>query len=484
MSDQQIILNGINGATGEYFTEPFTESEAVAFATGVAPAEDHQKTLQNLARQAGTSHLGLPFERHPEKVKEAGWCVVFHVDEEDAVREAIQPLVQHRTKQIGDASIVKQLDYATGETVQTWLARQRVTAGTVSVRKVPLYVLLIGAPDKIPFEFGHLLDVEYCVGRLHFDTPDGYAQYVNSVIAYETGPTVSNRRSVAFWGPHHRNDGATQVSSEFLVKPLALGQPDEDKLMDRIAVATGKPFQTTYLAPEESTKAALSSILRPDDGGACPALLFTGSHGLGWPLDHPLQTSAGGALLCQDFPGRGRGPLQPDHYFSAIDVPGDARVHGLVAFHFACFGAGTPQKDRFTHKPGTEPDEIARTPFISALPKALLSHPNGGALAVIGHVDRAWTSSFTTTAAGLQLLPFENALALILTGLPVGYAMKDFNERYASLSAGLTGLLEKRGFGMPVSDTELVSKWTERNDSESYTVLGDPAVQIRVNDLV
>lgn len=37
---------------------------------------------------------------------------------------------------------------------------------------------------------------------------------------------------------------------------------------------------------------------------------------------------------------------------------------------------------------------------------------------------------------------------------------------------------------MPVANAELVSKWTERNDAKPYTVLGDPAVQVRVGELV
>ena len=127
---------------------------------------------------------------------------------------------------------------------------------------------------------------------------------------------------------------------------------------------------------------------------------------------------------------------------------------------------------------------IADAPFFAALPKKLLAHPQGGALACIGHVDRAFGYSFTTTLAGPQLLPFRNALANILDGRPVGYAMKDFNERYAALSTELTDLLESLAWDPTVvSDFVLASKWTERNDAEGYVILGDPAVRMRVDDL-
>jgi hypothetical protein len=294
---------------------------------------------------------------------------------------------------------------------------------------------------------------------------------------------VPNRRQVAFWAPRHNNDGPTRLSADWLVKPLAQGQPDQATVVQRISDRTGKAFDTKYLAPADSTKANLLSLLRPDGGAPGPAFLFTASHGLGWPLNHALQATATGALLCQDFPGAGLGPIQPQHYLAAADLPADARVHGLVSFHFACYGLGCPKNDLFTHKAGTPPPQIAPNGFFSPLPKALLSHPNGGALGVIGHVERAWMSSIATVGAGVQLQPFENVMGYILLGLPIGYALKDFNERYASLSTALAKVLEDRDFGVAVTDADLSSRWTERNDAQAYTLFGDPGVRVRSSDL-
>jgi hypothetical protein len=483
MPDDLIVLNGINGATGDYYTQPMAQSDAAGFASSITQDPDSQKLLSVFTQQATAAHLGLPFDRDPKILKEAGWCVVFHAKEDDTVKKALQPLIEHRQKQIGDDKVVKVLDYNDGETVQRWLARFHVAPGSVDATKVPLYVLLIGSPEKIPFDFGHMLDVEYCVGRLHFDTPDGYAQYVQSVIDYETGATVPNRREVAFWAPRHINDGPTRLSADFLVKPLAQGDTDRPSVIQRLSDRAGKPFGTRYLAPANSMKADLLSLLRPAAGASGPAFLFTASHGMGWPLNHANQATATGALLCQDFPGAGFGPIQPSQYCAAADIPNDAHVHGLVSFHFACFGGGTPKNDLFMHKPGTQPPQIAPSAFISPLPKALLSHRNGGALAVIGHVERAWMSSIATVGAGVQLIPFENVLGYILLGLPVGYALKDFNERYAALSTALAALIEKRDFGDTVPDSDLATRWTDRNDAQSYTLLGDPGVRVRVNDL-
>jgi len=38
--------------------------------------------------------------------------------------------------------------------------------------------------------------------------------------------------------------------------------------------------------------------------------------------------------------------------------------------------------------------------------------------------------------------------------------LKDFNERYAALSTSLGALLEKKSFGLPISDSDLAATWT------------------------
>ena len=57
----------------------------------------------------------------------------------------------------------------------------------------------MGDPGAIPFEAQTLLDVNYAVGRLAFDDQAGYARYVESLIAYETGPTAPTGREVVYW---------------------------------------------------------------------------------------------------------------------------------------------------------------------------------------------------------------------------------------------------------------------------------------------
>jgi len=471
--DDLIYANGIDGLTGEYLVPPLQPSQLAMRVK--EPLEDPGlvRELEQVWQAISQPTWGLPFNVHPENVAEAGWAIVFCPDEADAVKHALEPLIEHRRRRAG-ADQVKVLDYLPGEKWPEWLHRHGTAPGSIDPAKVPYYVLLVGDPSRIPFAFQYLLDVEYAVGRLHFDDLDGYRRYVTALVDYEEAAVAPRDKAAVFFGTRHPFDGATQLSADLLVQPLAGSFQYGGRFADTVP---GYQIHPPVLG-QSATKAALSEILSGTGPVRRPALLFSATHGMGgWPPGHPDQRVRHGALLCQDWPGLGQ--VSSAHYFAAADVPADARVHGLVACFFACYGAGTPQADTFWHKPGEPPPIVAEEPFVAALPQRLLAHPEGGALAVIGHIERAWGYSFMARGKG-QLLPFQNAIGRILIGQPVGYAMKDFNEKYAALSANVSDVLEQMGFGKLVPDTQLARLWTERNDAQNYVVLGDPAAALKV----
>jgi hypothetical protein len=466
-TDGLVYANGIDATTGEYLLPPLPPEAIAELARGEQRDEGLLAAVKT-ATGASEEHLGLPFDVDPANPAQAGWGVVFAADEDPQVKAALVPLLALRQGEVTDAERYKELDYVAGESRRRWLARHGVAAGNVDPTCVPYYLLVVGCPTKIPFGFCRELSVEYVVGLLSFDTPAEYAAYAATVVAASSNEVEPRPRRVTFFAPRHPFDAATQLSADSLVQPLA-----EGTLAGRVRCS----FES--ISGDAATHEALADVLSRADGTA-PAFLFTASHGMGFPSGHADQRAQQGALVCQDWGGPRAASIQRGQYFAGAVVPDDADVAGLFAFAFACFGGGTPERDRFTHVAGQEPPQLADAPFAAALPQRLLAHPRGGALGFVGHVERAWGDSIVEAGAGPQLIPFENAIGNVLAGKPIGIALRDINARFATLSVTLANLLEQIGNGMNVPDRQLAKAWIQRNDAEGYALFGDPAARLRL----
>jgi hypothetical protein len=483
MTSDLLYFNGVNASRGEYAREPMTVEALARLVKGNTPEAARPERLdpdleqrQLLKHRAGLLRAGS-FEVkegvRQDDLAQTGWAVVFPAAlDYSAVREALAPLLQLRRSQAGDlyTELIGPTGYRPGEGRGEFLKRQgAATSGVVDPQRFPYYVLLVGSPEEIPFRFQYQLDVQYAVGRLHFASLQEYAQYAASVVAAERGEVALAKRAV-FFAAQNPDDLATRRAAAELVAPLVRSLRAERR---------AEGWQLEMVTAEEATKARLTNLL---GGSETPALIFTASHGAEFDQVDPRQLRHQGALITQDWPGpnawRHRA-LPPDFYLAGEDIPSSARLLGTVAFHFACFGAGTPRLDDFPHERGAQA-AIAPHAFVSPLAQRLLGHPNGGALAVVGHVERAWTYSFSDSHGAHQIETFASALRRgMLDGAPVGWALEFFNNRYAELATGLTEDLENiRWQHNPPDDYTLTTRWTEHNDARSYVLLGDPAVRL------
>lgn len=454
--DLRLYPNGIDARTGEPLLAPLDAEQIAA--------------LVRTELRVGPSSLpspecvrGLPYGLDPADLATTGWAVVLPAGAAPARREALAALLARRAGVAGPR--FKVLEVNPDERPRQWLGRHGVGQTDVEPDKVPYYLLFVGDPTEIPFEFQTTLSTRYCTGRLALD-PCGLAAYAASLLRAEQTPPA-RRHSVAYWAPNH--DPSTALSADQLARPLHHG-------VDGRGVTDTPPHErvgatsTLYLGPDAS-RARLLDLLH--GRSERPALLLTASHGLGLPPDDPCQLADQGALLCNDWPGF-RPPDRAAHVVGAADIADDADLHGLVAFLFACFGAGTPTFDSFPGDRSETPRRLAPRPLMSALPTRLLTHPRGGALAVVGHVDRAWGYSMYQPYIGPQILPFYNFIARVLDGEPIGHALRDFPERSAILGANLLDEIQDG----EVPPKTLAKHWIERNDARNYFLLGDPAVRL------
>ena len=369
MFDDLLHVNGIDATTGRPLLPALAAGTVAKIARGEALTRDELAELEAKRRQAeggeDTKTHGVVAGIEANDLSQAGWGIITAAEDAPAlpaIREALAPLFALRQARAGDRyrEYDGELAFFPGDSKNGWLGRAGGEPGPVDPARTPYYLLILASPEKIPFRFQYQLDVQYAVGRLWFDGPDAldrYAGYARTVVAAETGQLAgqpwSLPRKAAFFGVRNARDTATDLSAEYLVKPLA-----------KYLAADQPSWQIATHMDEQADKLGLARLLGGDD---TPALLFTASHGMSFPADHELQRRHQGALLCGDWPGpdRWHDPIPERFYFSADDVADNARLLGLIAFHFACYGAGTPRAGR-VRAPGRDgtagPDRAERLP--------------------------------------------------------------------------------------------------------------------------
>lgn len=479
---ETLVFSGVDFSTGRYLRPPIAAREMGEMWNGLRAAKRPQLSsrgeisrfsgegVEHLRRNAVTGgQLSDEFrfwaaDIDPRELHSSGWGAIFGHGADPACRLALAPLLEHRRRlaTARQEHLFRELTYRPGEDLYSFLERHGVGPGVADPQKLPYYLMIVGGPEEIPFEFQFELDVQYAVGRLCFAAPADYGRYAAKVLAAEARNEERPPR-VAFFATRHQDDPATERSAGDLIEPLAR-KIEHDRPGCRVEVVIA----------EAATKQRFLALLAGRPGGA-PDLLFTSSHGLGLESGHPRFRELQGALLTSDWAGPAAAePAPPEsrHIVSGADLAGGPEGAGAaICFLHGCFTAGTPQLETFGAKYLGERRVQAPEDQVSALAQGLLA---GGALAVIGHVDKTWTSSFRWRRAGAQIQTYETAIKELLSGKPVGLAMEAFGLRHAELSAILQSAFDTKGGG----EAEITHLWLAHHDARNFIVLGDPAIRL------
>src|SRR5215472_4050695 len=160
---------------------------------------------------------------------QAGWGILMASDADPAILAQLQPLIDMRRADVQDPALFKMFvgndGVLPGETADQWAGRHGVSL-TAPVDPyqggVPYYLLIVGSPERIPFEFQSLLKMQWAVGRLYFDEIEDYGRYAQAVLEYENvNVKPVQQKRAAVWVTRNGDDVATAmlcgtISDEFL----------------------------------------------------------------------------------------------------------------------------------------------------------------------------------------------------------------------------------------------------------------------------
>lgn len=398
---------------------------------------------------------------------DTGWGVIFARNADPAVREALRELLDHRRSQATQRreGYYKEFageigGYCKDETADDWLTRQGARIAQPEPQRVPYHLLIVGEPEIIPFEFQYKLGMHYSVGRIAFDRLEDYASYARSVVTAE-GNAANIPKSTIVFAPKNDDDIVTEKAQPIIqssVETLTLEHPD---------------WFPSGILGDAANKAALRRVL---GGPATPSILWISANGASFVNKRQDQILYQGAIVCADWPGpSATSPLTGDMYFSVDDLSDAARLLGLVLFLNSSYGAGTPRFDDnpdIFHYGNQTRKEIAPYAFIAALPKRLLSHPKGGALAVIGHVERIWVTKYSEVSNDAAL----RIVKRLMQGYSVGASLEIYNQLHAYFSNKLSDdFLESNLYNKKLSSETLFFA-RETISLRNWIIFGDPAV--------
>jgi hypothetical protein len=424
----------------------------------------------------------------PNDLSVQRWAVVAPEGEEGSrLLEAIAPLMRLRAEeQRADVIPYRVPEGMDARRAVAW-KKEVYWSEDVEEGDRPLYLLVLGDLHHVSLELQHALANSALVGRAHFADAagetdlDGYAAYAEKVVRFAREGTPERSPDLSFFVAR---DGtpATLHGEARLVAP-SLEAATRNCEQGRLPAASVRSLDV------ETVDELLAA-----GKGPRPSVLLSVSHGLGaprrgWPSKHEQWQRQGALVLGQN------------EILDAERMLGQAFLPGGLWFCLACFGAGTPSESAYRTWLSLLAQESAyrgkvssvaaslpsagQRPFVAAMPQAALRNP-AGPLAVISHMDLAWTYGFSssTNLSESRKLRFQSSLEVMVRGSRAGVALEALMRFYRETNDELMVSYEREknardeGRADPTDLKERGHLWMLRNDLRGYVLLGDPAARL------
>jgi hypothetical protein len=424
----------------------------------------------------------------PNDLRMQHWGLVVPEGKEgDVLLEAMAPLIRLREEEQGAPVMTYRVPPEMDAKAAVAWKDEVYWSEDIDEEDRPLYLMLLGDVDRVSLELQHSLGNCAIVGRGHFANDQGdvdahaYAAYAEKVVRYARYGTPSEKPAMLF---HVAKDGtkATLTGESMLVTPC-IEAATKNRASGRLPVADVREIDA------EGTDAFMAAGAQ-----ATPSVLLSVSHGVGaprrgWNTEEEARRKQGALVLGQndilDAERLGTQPFLP----------------GGLWFMLACFGAGTPAASAYhawlsllaqegayggkTNAVLASLPSAGQRPFVAALPQAALANPQGP-LAIVGHMDLAWTYGFSnaTNLSESRKSRFFSALEVWARGSRAGVGiealMRFYRETNDALMASYQSDADARTQGRAESADrkERGHLWMLRNDLRGYVLLGDPAVRL------
>ena len=389
-------------------------------------------------------------------------------DGKTGVPEPIQRLIATRSERLkGPVPIFR---YQPGSRERSVLLRNRAAQPDASIGgsgfgigrgQIPYYLLIVGSPSEIPWDFQYLLNAMYGVGRLDLPAA-GLARYVDALLSnWKFAEGESDVRRSLIWSVDYGGNDISTLMFNAIAKPVY------EKLASDKDYATGAELVTAA----EATHAALIDRLATHR----PRFILTTSHGNTGPLDATPNSLKQNVGLLVDQTQR---VLKIDELLAAWS-PG-----GAIWYAHACCSAGTDSTSIFEE---LVPDGPVKTVLkqvsaegaaIAPLPTALLSAKRP-LRAFVGHVEPTfdWTVRQRETGQHITSRLQEALYDELYRGLPVAYALRKWFAGVGRFYSMHDTASRDYAAGQ---DTEgiILACLLGARDTGSTVILGDPTVAL------